>query len=208
MEESIKVVLAEDKELFRGILRQIVEPFNIKIIAEAENGKILLSRLRSHAPHVVLLDLDMPVMDGSEAFNNICKQYPGMKVIILSLHSEAILIENFQERGASGYIPKDIIMANPVILINAIKKVKDGGVFFYQEHKEKEKFTKRQKEIMPLIFDGLTNNDISDKIGISKRAVEKQRQKLYQKSGAERTIDFYKYAFSRGFQFLGPKGRS
>ncbi|MEO6305709.1 MAG: response regulator transcription factor, partial [Bacteroidia bacterium] len=152
---------------------------------------------------VILLDLEMPVMDGNAAFTFISKKYPNIKVIILSLHFEPLLTENYIERGAKGYLPKDAIMENPILLINAIRKVNEGGVFVFEKPEKKNKFSNRQKEILPLIFEGKTNEEIAKEIGITKRAVEKQKQKIYQKSGVEKIIDFYKYAFSRGLQFLG-----
>jgi two-component system response regulator DegU len=203
MEEVIRVILTEDKEQYRKVLRELLSTFSMKVIAEAENGWKLIQLLEKMRPDVVLLDLEMPVMDGNAAFDFISKKYPLIKVIILSLHYEELLIENYLDRGAKGYLPKDAIMGSPELLINAIRKVHQGGKFIYEYPSEVEKFSQRQKEILPLIFEGLTNEAIANETGISVRAVEKQRQKMYKKSGSDKVINFYKYAFSKGLQFLG-----
>ncbi len=78
---------------------------------------------------------------------------------------------------------------------------------FLKKATKKNKYSSRQKEMLPLIFEGKTNDEIAKEIGITKRAVEKQKQKIYQKSGADKIIDFYKYAFSKGLQFLGKNNK-
>lgn len=205
MEEKIKLIITDDKEEYRRIFMSMIDGYTfIDVIAQAENGKVLLNLLRTRRPDVILLDLNMPVMDGNETFRQICKSYPQAKVIILSQHFEPVLVENYIQRGARGYLPKDAIMSNETLLVNAISKVKAGGTFVYDNKLEEgDHFTRRQKELLPLIFDGYTNDAIAKEIGISRRAVEKHKQKLYEKVGSIRSIDFYKYAFLRGLQFVG-----
>ncbi len=204
MEEKIKLIITDDKEEYRRIFMSMVEGYNfIDVIAQAENGRVLMNLLRTRRPDVILLDLNMPVMDGNETFRQICKSYPQAKVIILSQHFEPVLVENYIQRGAKGYLPKEAIISNEIVLINAITKVKAGGTFIYDAKLQGEHFTRRQKELLPLIFDGYTNEAIAKEIGISRRAVEKHKQKLYEKAGTMRSIDFYKYAFLRGLQFVG-----
>jgi DNA-binding NarL/FixJ family response regulator len=199
---NIKIIITDDSEKYRKVLHDILEPYECDLIAQAENGKILLDLLQTKEVDVILLDLEMPVMDGNTAFKIIREKYPHAKVIILSLHHEDILIENYMNRGAKGYIPKDGIMGEPHLLINAIRKVYAGDTFIYGDSFKKEKYTKRQMEIMPLIFDGLTNKEIAGQMGISKRAVEQHRSAIYERSGAKTPMEFYKHAFSKGLQFL------
>jgi DNA-binding NarL/FixJ family response regulator len=208
MEECIDIIIADDKEIYRKAIKDMLIPFHVHVIAEAENGEILLKILRKKQPHIVLLDLEMPVMDGNQAFERICRNFPEVKVIILSYHFESVLIEDYIERGAKGYIPKDRL--EPGFLIKVLTEVKNGKVFTHEKKLPKRKFTPRQKEILPLIFEGLTNDEIAEEVCITKRAVEKQRHKIYQKSGVNKIVDFYKYAFTRGLQFLsgGKKGRN
>ncbi len=201
MEEKIEIIITDDKVKYRHLIREMLDGFPVTVLAEAENGQELLALLRKKNPDIVLLDLEMPVMDGNKTLDALREQYPAQKVIILSSYYEGVLIENYIERGAKGYIPKDEL--EPHLLMNALSKIKAGGVFVFEKQAFKQKFTTRQKEIMPLMFEGLTNAEIADEISISKRAVEKQRHKIYQKTGVEKVIDFYKYAFSKGLQFLG-----
>jgi DNA-binding NarL/FixJ family response regulator len=201
MEEIIKLIVTDDKENYRKLIRQILQPYAVEIVAEASNGKELLKLLRKKPADIVLLDLEMPIMDGNQAFERISREFPGTRVIILSYYYESVLMEDYLQRGAKGYIPKDRL--DPELLIRALKEVKRGGVFVYEAPVDQKKFSSRQKEIMPLIFEGFTNEEIAETVCISKRSVEKQRHKIYEKSGAEKVIDFYKYAFSKGLQFLG-----
>lgn len=201
MENAIKVILADDKARYRQTVREILELFRIDVIGEASNGRDLMLLLKEKKPDIILLDLEMPVMDGREAFDLIRKEYPLIKIIILSFYFENLLIENYIERGASGYIPKDAMM--PDIVKSALKEVMKGSIFIFEKPADEYKFTPRQKEMLPLIFEGLTNDEIAAEIFISKRAVEKQRHNIYEKSGALKAIDFYKYAFTKGLHFLG-----
>ena len=201
MESNMNIVITDDKEKYRSIIRHMLESFPVNIIGEAANGKELLSMLRKKQPDIVLLDLEMPVMDGNKAFQYISRQWPEQKVIILSAYNESVLIDDYIARGAKGFIPKDEMA--PELLMEALTKVSKNGIFVYEPPVQHLKFTYRQKQIMPLIFEGMTNDQIATEICMTKRSVEKQRHKLYQKSGAQRIIDFYKYAFTRGLQFLG-----
>lgn len=204
MEHPIQIIITDDKPNYRNALREILAPYHFKI-SEAENGEELLKMLERREPDVVLLDLEMPVMDGNAAFGVICEKYPHLRVIILSLYDEEVLIQDYIERGAKGYLSKDVIMGNPIVLINAVNKVQSGGTFFYQFPGQKTLYTSRQKELMPLIFEGKTNDEISKEIGIGIRAVEKQRQKIYEINGFGKAVAFYRHAFSKGLQFLGRK---
>jgi DNA-binding NarL/FixJ family response regulator len=203
MSESFSIIFCEDKKIFRDGVIEALQEFDVKVLAEAENGRELLKLLTCYKPDVVLLDLEMPVMNGSEALEVIVKKFPDTRVIILSLYYEEALQENFLVRGARGYVPKDAVAGNIELLIEAIRMVKSGRIFKFDFPCEKRNYSRRQKELMPLIFDGYTNEEIAEKMGINKRSVEKHRQKLYEKAGVKRSIDFYKYAFAKGFQFLG-----
>lgn len=205
-ESPIKIILADDKASYRALVLDILEPFNVTVVGEAENGQECLSLLENNIiPDIILLDLEMPVMDGNVTFNLLCEKFPYVKVVILSYHYDHLLIENYLYRGAKGYLMKDGILDTPILLINALQKVHDGGTFVYEKPGEKKPFTFRQKQMLPLIFEGKTNEEIANDLGIKKRAVERQKQRIYQISGVYKTIDFYKYAFSRGLQYLGLK---
>lgn len=199
--EKITVIIADDKARYRNLISDMLEPSLISIIAEAEDGKQLLNLLRKKQPDIVLLDLEMPVMDGNKTFDIVRKEFPDVKVVILSFYFEQVLVEHYLKRGAKGYISKDVLA--PTLLMEALTEIQNGGVYLHEKLAPKNIYTERQMEIMPLIFDGMTNKEIASEIYITERTVEKQRQKIYQRSGAKKAVDFYKFAFTRGLQFLG-----
>jgi len=203
MSEPLSIIFCEDKKIFRDGVIEALQDFDVKVLAEAENGRDLLKLLTCHKPDVVLLDLEMPVMNGGDALKIIVEKFPETKVIIFSLYYEEALQENFIERGAKGFLPKDAVAGSIRLLMDAMETVKRGEIFRFSFPSEKRKYSRRQKELMPLIFEGFTNEEIAEKMGINKRGVEKHRQKLYEKAGVRKSIDFYKYAFAKGFQFLG-----
>ncbi len=203
MKESIKIIFADDNDLWRRRLIQDLVPHNILCIGEAHNGQQLLELLKSTSPDIILLDLRMPVMDGNHAMQFIPKDYPNAKVIILSMHYDEELIDDYVARGVRGYIPKDLMTID--LLVTAIREVKNSGTYIYRPAMERQKYTPRQIEMIPLICDGLTNKEIAREIGITEWGVEKQRQKIYAKTGAKKAVDFYKYAFRQGLDFLNRK---
>jgi DNA-binding NarL/FixJ family response regulator len=201
MESNINIIIADDKEKYRRVICEILKDLPVTVIGEAANGKQLIELLRKKRPDIVLLDLEMPVMDGNKAFHYISKAWPEIKVMILSSYYESVLVENYMERGAKGYLPKDEM--TPELLAESLQKVSEGKTYVFEKPTDRMKFTYRQKQIMPLIFEGLTNGEIASEVCINTRSVEKQRHKIYEKSGAQKMIDFYKYAFTKGLQFLG-----
>jgi DNA-binding NarL/FixJ family response regulator len=202
MEKVIEVIFTEDKDLLRNAIIQALKGHPVKVVGEARHGKELLKLLVHKQPDVVILDLEMPVMNGNETMNHLMKRFPDIRVLILTLHNEHLLVENFIARGARGFIPKDQIAGDIQILLSALKLIKEGGIYIHPQINEEKRFSKRQKDIMPLIFDGKTNEEIAGEIGMSKRSVEKSRQRIYEKANTSRAVGFYKFAFSRGLQFM------
>ena len=195
------MIVTDDKPGYRNLISGMLNLSQVTVIAEAEDGKQLLKLLNRLQPDIVLLDLEMPVMDGNKAFDLVHTNFPDIKVIILSFYSQPALIEHYLKRGAKGYITKDSLDAG--VLMEALTEIRNEGIYRREIPSGRKMYTERQEEIMPLIFAGLTNKEIGDEIYITERAVEKQRKKIYERSGAERAIDFYKYAFTCGLQFLG-----
>lgn len=200
MSKFINIIFADDKDLWRQMLIQDLVPFDIRCTGEARNGKELLKLLKTQTPDVVLLDLSMPVMDGNEAMQAIQNMSMAPKVIVLSMHNDDELVDDYMARGAKGYISKDAVTVN--VLVEAINAVHQGQTYIYKLPMARRKYSPRQIEMIPLICEGLTNKEIAEEIGISERGVEKQRQKIYEKAGAKKAVDFYKYAFKQGLDFL------
>ncbi|MCC6371542.1 MAG: response regulator transcription factor [Bacteroidia bacterium] len=132
METNISIIITEDKKIFRDIVVAELATHGILCLAEADNGEELLKLLRAKKkPDVVLLDLEMPVMNGNKTMEILAANFPQVKVIILSSHHEITLMEHFIAMGAKGYVPKNISSGSIEILVDAIKKVHQGETYLY-----------------------------------------------------------------------------
>jgi DNA-binding NarL/FixJ family response regulator len=206
MSARTTVIVADDKELFRKTLRSFLKDFQIDILSEAENGLELLKQLETAKPDVVLLDLEMPVLDGSETLTKIKYKFPDQRVIILSMHFDKNLYDNYKARGASGYVPKDAISDryNGVpTLVKAISEVKNGGNFFFEKCPPGPDFSKRQLDIVRSTLKGLTSEEIALKLDVTTRAIDKQKATIYKIVGGNKVVHLYLYAIAKGYQFLG-----
>lgn len=209
MQNQVKIIITEDKAQFRKALIRDLIHFGVKTIAEAENGVELLKLLRDHSPDVILLDLRMPVMDGSITMEYLNYFYPELKVIILTFHDEKVLIEDFASRDVSGYITKDEVSGDPELLSKLIKKVHLGTKHITQNKANANLiFTEIQKDIVQLEGKGATKKEISQVTGLKENAVGKQRRKIMEKIGVKTMAAFYSYLTMAGLEFLRkPKGK-
>jgi len=215
-EKVITVGIADDHSLFREGIRLILRDFdNIELTLEAENGRDLLTKLKNGIPDVLLLDLEMPEMDGIETLKTLKSDaaYYEIKVIILTMHKEERMITYLMELGANGYIMKD---TEPREIEQAIRTVYEEGFYFSDEvsHamlqglKQKTKkppkigdnyhLTEREKEVLKLIAKGLTTAEIGEKLFISTRTVEGHRKNLLSKLGARNTASLIMKAIKEG----------
>lgn len=200
MNEQIEVIIAEDHVLLREKTVELLERHNIRVVAQANNGKELIKILHHHWNGIVLLDLNMPVMDGREAFEIICRDYPSVQVIILSDYTEELLIRGYMRRGAKGYVPKHL--APDGALVGAIKVVKSGGTSVPPIDKAYSSFTNRHLGLIYHLCEGQTVKEIAQSIGQTERAIDKQKQGLFGLLGISRIFEFYRLAFTKGFHFL------
>ena len=211
---NYKIVLTDDEALFRkGLSRILSDCDGYEVIFEASSGIDLLDKLKAETvhPHVILLDMQMPEMDGVDTLKALQKQYPKIKVIILTSHYNATLIVRMLELGASAFMAKN---TDPDKVIETIQNVIDKG-FHYNDFtvkllrermrvgkpKKKEiidKLTKREKEILLLICDQHTNKEIADKLYISPRTVDGHRNKMLEKTLSKNTVGLIIYAIENG----------
>lgn len=199
----INVGITDDHSLFREGVKLIIENFeNIEVVLEAENGHDLFTQLKNSVPDVLLLDLEMPVMDGIDATIKLREAYPEVKILILSMHKEERMITYLMELGANGYLLKD---SSPEVFFEAIKTVYQKGFYFneFVSHamlnglKDKSKttprigkdfhLTSREIEVLALIAEGFTTVEIGEKLFLSKRTIEGHRNNLLGKLGAKNT---------------------
>jgi len=201
---KFNIIIADDHKLFRKGIIALLEDFDfIGEINEAPNGAELLELLELLAkketlPHIILLDLRMPVMDGIEAHQKIKALYTKIKVIILTMEDDEQYILHLISEGVNGYLLKN---ADPEEMEKAILKVIEKGYYFsenisalvMQNLKKLEKadaifnpdFSERELLVLELMCKEYSNSEISDKMNISNRTVEGYKQKLIEKSGAK-----------------------
>lgn len=203
METAIRVIIAEDKPMLREGFVLMLRDYNIATIGQASNGKELLELLKVLTPDIVLLDLNMPIMDGSKAYHELRELYPNQKVIILSGFNESVLIEDYLKRGVDGYITKDEVTGDAKRFSDYIRRVYFGAKQISQNADNKQlKFTEIQKDIMQLDGSGTQKNDISQITGLTKDAVNKQKRKIMEKLGVYTISGYYLRLASSGFGFL------
>ena len=128
-EYPYRVVLADDYVEFRNCLKRLIRQYDIQVVGEAGDGLQLIESLKvlPLAPHMAIIDISMPHLGGFEATSEIRKIYPGMKVLILSMHKEREYVSQSVSVGADGYIIKDDLHSE---LLHAIEEIRKGGVYF------------------------------------------------------------------------------
>ena len=211
---SLRIIIAEDHAVVRhGIKRLIDEQEDMQVVAEASNGQQVLDLLASgETADIVLSDVNMPIVDGFTLFNNIRNSSPEIKTVALSMLDSERQIKKCFLAGCSAYLTKS---AEPVELIYGLRSVGMGKKFVCSDSVEKlilfkhqeiapdeeshahiPEFSEREIEILELIAKGLTNQEIADKIFLSRRTVEGHRQNLIDKSGSRNTAVLVHYAMT------------
>ncbi len=196
------IIIAEDHRLFRSGLKFILEASNLyTVIGEASDGFELLSLLEDKKPALVIMDINMPRMNGIEATQNAISKYPDLKIIVLSMYDDTEYYNTLLDQGIKGFLLKD---ADNEEFFLAINKVLTGETYFSQEvllniiRKSSDigsiKLSRREKEILVLISQGLSNKEIADKLKISQRTVERHRTHLLEKTGSKNSIRLIIYA--------------
>ncbi len=209
----ITVLIADDHEVFRdGIISILEDVEDITVIAEANNGREVMTELQKLQPNIILMDISMGDAGGIETTKLVRKEYPEIKVLVLSMHSESGYIVKMLEAGASGYLLKD---AGKEEMIRAIRTVAEGDTYYSQKVSstivhhltnpnkvKKEKsgipLTKREIEILKLIAGEFSNPEIAEQLFISIRTVDAHRRNLLEKLGAKNTAGLVKYALKHG----------
>lgn len=189
----IRVIIADDHLLFiDGLLSLLSNLPSIQVTDVANNGKQLLERLRLKRPDVVLLDINMPEMNGLAALEYIKQSFPALKVIMLSTYSEEHLVNKARQSGANGYLLKNCTKDE---LLHAIDVVHSGELCFPSQHAAKQpsfqtdsflkqfSLSTRESEIIQYIKQAYTNQQIADRLYLSIYTVETHRKNIMQKLG-------------------------
>lgn len=206
-QDKRKLIIVDDHTLFRNGLRILLNTLDdYQVIGEASNGKQFLELLETTIPDLVLLDINMPVMDGIEAATIAQKLYPDLRIITLSMYGEEDYYYKMVNAGVKGFLLKNSDIKE---VKTALDVVFEGGSFFSSEllqnlvnslkssSRSKEihaELSEREMEILILICQGLSNQEIGDKLFISKRTVDKHRANILEKSESKNTAQLVVYA--------------
>jgi|ERR1035437_884697 DNA-binding NarL/FixJ family response regulator len=209
IKKKIKIAVVDDHQLFRkGIITLLGEFKELEIIIEAANGQELVTALEKEQPDVILLDLEMPIMDGIDTTIYVRKKYPDIKIIILTMHDDESFTTHLIKKGANAFLLKD---SDIEIVVDAIYVVMDTGYYLDDRFSNamiknlvksqnikpsfnKINLTEKEKEIITMICKEYTNKEISEKRLISLRTVESHRNFIMQKIGARNTAGIVMYA--------------
>jgi DNA-binding NarL/FixJ family response regulator len=201
-------LLVDDHQIvMNGIKSLLVQKPEYVIKGEAQNGAEALEMLSMLKIDLVLMDIDMPVMNGIEATKKIKKQYPDVKIIMLTMHDEKAMIKNLLDLGADGYLLKNSSFSE---LHAAIQSVYVGKQFLSEDVNSAlmspdvdksgalSELTDREIEIIRLIAEGLSNKEIADKLFISHRTVDTHRTNMMNKLGLHNVAGIVRFAISNG----------
>jgi DNA-binding NarL/FixJ family response regulator len=202
------IILVDDHQIFRSSLKSLINNEKIgTVVGEATNGKDFLELLENTVPDLVLMDIDMPIMDGAEATKKAIEKHPDLKVLALSMFGDENYYYKMVNAGVKGFMLKTSDIKE---LESAITEVAAGESYFSNEllrkiitnfgkkqtnqNPEVSKFTERELEIMNLICNGLTNEEVGEKLHISPKTVKGHRASLLAKTGCKNTPSMVLYA--------------
>ena len=202
--DSYKLVIADDHVLLRqgliGLLKGIAD---LEVIGEVGDGIELLELLQTLTPHLVIIDISMPKLRGIEAIRAIKKQYPAVKLLVLSMHKE--YLHQALTAGADGYLLKEDADRD---LFSAIEKIRQGGTYlsprFPGERQRRvapptAPLSTREISVLKLIVQGKLNREIADTLFISVRTVESHRAAILRKLQVKNTADLVTRAIEKGY---------
>jgi len=207
MKDKFKIFIVDDHEIFRNGLKMVLGKLKyLEIVGEASNGKDFIEALSKCKPDIVLLDIEMPVMNGIEAAQKALEIIPDLNIIVLTMFNEDEYIQNMFDIGVKGFLMKNI---NKETLDKAIQTIINGGNYYSEElfkfftkqiGKEKKTetiqidLTRREKEILQLICEGLSNKEIADVLSVSERTVVGHKTNLLAKTDCKNSMSLMSFA--------------
>jgi DNA-binding NarL/FixJ family response regulator len=218
--EKIKLILVDDHQLVRtGIANLLAGEAGFEIIGEAADAKDLFELLKKSQPDIAVLDIALPGMSGIEITKKLHNDFPGIRILILSMHTSEEFIFNAINSGARGYLPKNTSRKE---LIEAIYAIQRGEEFFAEsisnvilksyikkaksdspeEENNENLLSKREIEVLKLFAEGMTNQEIADKLFISIRTVESHKNHIMARLELKTTVDLVKFAIRNNIVLL------
>lgn len=207
----IKIILADDHCLVRTGLRRLLDDVEeFTVVAEADNGNDAISHVKEHNPDVAILDINMPGLDGIKTTEILRRDFPELRIIIISMHSDELFPQRLIKAGANAYLTKDSGIKE---IAYAIHEVMDNRNYICTEVAQKlalvntsgngaspfKTLSKRELEVLSLMIQGLKVADISDKLCLSPKTVSTYRYRLFGKLSVQNDIELAKLAMQHGF---------
>jgi DNA-binding NarL/FixJ family response regulator len=207
--KKIKLFFVDDHQmLIDGMKALLKNESAFEVCGEANSSERALELLQNNVPDILISDINMPGMSGIELARKVKEQFPGVKILALSMYGEKSMISEMLDAGVSGYILKNTGREE---LVNALMKISEGGLFFSdevsaemmkamsergqkKEEKEEVTLTIREKEILELIAKEYSNAQIADTLFISERTVETHRKNIFRKTNTKTVVGLIKYA--------------
>jgi DNA-binding NarL/FixJ family response regulator len=202
---QIRVLIADDHALVRSGLRALLEAQpGFCVVGEAEDGAVVVERCHKFAPQVVVMDLTMPGRGGIKATEDIRRECPGVKVVVLTMHDDDAYVRMARLAGAAGFVLKKSLATE---LIRAIQAVHGGKTYFPGTNmlppsrpgqSPLDLISQREQEILAQIALGYTNSEIAAKLHISDKTVETHRAHIVEKLGLQSRADLVRFALEHG----------
>ncbi|MBI3896667.1 MAG: response regulator transcription factor [Gammaproteobacteria bacterium] len=213
---AIRVLLADDHSLFRaGIQALLMQIDGVQVVGEADTGRKALEMARAHTPDVVLMDIAMPEMNGLDTAARLTKEFPGVRVIMLSMHAGEEYVMQALRAGASGYLLKDAATSELELAVRAVargetyltptisKRVIDDYLMRTTgTSNSTDQLTKRQREILQLIAKGYTSKEMAQMLNLSPKTIETHRTQLMKQLDIHDVAGLVRYAIRVGLVTL------
>jgi DNA-binding NarL/FixJ family response regulator len=212
--ETIRVLLADDHAMVREGLRLLLRTTpDITVVGEAENGAMTVAQAERLAPHIVILDLDMPGGDGMGALKELQRTMPEVRVLVLTMHSERDRLLPLLEAGARGFLTKEAASRD---LVEAIRVVASGEVYVRPSaarllatalvpqraaETARSRFgtlSEREQTVLQMVAEGYSGAEIARQLGISTKTVDAYKRRVHDKLGLEHRTDYVKFALEAG----------
>jgi two-component system response regulator NreC len=205
----IHILLADDHTIVRQGLKMILSSqSDLNVVGEAANGRDVVELAQKLKPDIVLLDVAMPELNGIEATRQMMQANPRLRILVLSMHKEAVYVREILKAGARGYLLKDVIDTE---LVNAVRSVARGDGYIspavsgallsdYRQNVTDpvDLLTNREREVLQLIAEGKTNKEVASKLNLSVYTVDSHRGKIMEKLNLHSTGELVRFAIKHG----------
>ncbi len=214
---TIKILLADDHKIMREGIRSMLEQEpDLEVVGEAGNGREVLELSSETNPDVIIMDINMPDMNGTEATRQLKKKSDRIKIVALSMHSDKYIVMDMLKAGASGYLLKDCSGQD---IVSAIRSVYQGNSYLSPEitgvvidnyvnktstdvPKAPSKLTAKEREVLQLVAEGLTTKEISSSLNIATKTVDNHRVNIMNKLDLHNIAELTKFAIRHGITHL------